>query len=297
MKVVSINKEYTTTPVSLEDIFNMTGANLEDEVLEITPLTGGKWFKLPEPILVDTLDGPKPATEVWLNGNTNYMEIEMEDGSLLKVTHHHKFLVKQSDDSFKWTMAIDLEAGLYLKSSNDKVMSIKSINVTDNRAIMMDINVEDVHHYILENGVVSHNSSISGATTNGIYPVRDLYLNKTNDTMSISYVAPDSTKLKKNYQIAWDIPQADMIDIYCIIQKWTDQAISADEYRRIQGVDKVSSTEMLNGYFRRYKYGLKQRYYVNSLTNKGTANKNNEAVYPDDSTDNTDDGYCDNCSI
>ena len=111
MKVVSINKEYTTSPVSLEEIFNMTGANLESEVENITPLTGGKWFKLPEPILVDTLDGPKPATEVWLNGTTNYVEVEMEDGTILKVTHHHKFLVKQEDGSTKWKMVIELEEG------------------------------------------------------------------------------------------------------------------------------------------------------------------------------------------
>ena len=148
-------------------------------------------------------------------------------------------------------------------------MKVKAIRTTDHRAITMDINVEEVHHYILENGLVSHNSSISGGTTNGIYPIRDFYLNKTNETLSISYVVPDSTKLKDKYQIAWDIAPKDLIDCYAIIQKWTDQAISADLYRKLQGDEKVSSTEMLQGYFQRYKLGLKQRYYQNSLTAKG----------------------------
>lgn len=93
--------------MSLEDIFNLTGANLEEEVENITPLTGGKWFALPEPIMVETMDGLKPCTDVWLNGRTNYIEIELEDGAIYKVTHHHKFLVK-SGDSYQWKMAINL---------------------------------------------------------------------------------------------------------------------------------------------------------------------------------------------
>src|SRR5690606_17892504 len=113
----------------------------------------------------------------------------------------------------------------------------------------------DLSRRIVENGgigfsvCVSHmpaeSSSISGGTTNGIYPIRDFYLNKTNETLSISYVVPDSTKLKDKYQIARDIAPKDLIDCYAIIQKWTDQAISADLYRKLQGDEKVSSTEML----------------------------------------------------
>ena len=111
MKVVSINKEYTTTPVSLEDIFNTTGLDLAEEVMSITPLTGGKWYDLPEPIMVDTLVGPREATQLWLNGNTNYVEIEMEDGSIFKATHHHKFLVQKEDGTKEWKMVINLEEG------------------------------------------------------------------------------------------------------------------------------------------------------------------------------------------
>lgn len=128
----------------------------------------------------------------------------------------------------------------------------------------------------------AESSSISGGTTNGIYPIRDFYLNKTNETLSINYVVPDSTKLKDKYQIAWDIAPKDLIDCYAIIQKWTDQAISADLYRKLQGDEKVSSTEMLQGYFQRYKLGLKQRYYQNSLTAKGINMNSSEPVVGSD---------------
>lgn len=97
--------------MSLEDIFNTTGLDLAEEVMSITPLTGGKWYDLPEPIMVDTLAGPRPATQLWLNGNTNYVEIEMEDGSIFKATHHHKFLVQKEDGTKEWKMVINLEEG------------------------------------------------------------------------------------------------------------------------------------------------------------------------------------------
>lgn len=145
----------------------------------------------------------------------------------------------------------------------------------------------------------AESSSISGATTNGIYPIRDFYLNKTNETLSISYVVPDSTKLKDKYQIAWDIAPKDLIDCYAIIQKWTDQAISADLYRKLQGDEKVSSTEMLQGYFQRYKFGLKQRYYQNSLTAKGINMNSSEAAVAAGIEDLQDDGGCSSggCSL
>ena len=141
----------------------------------------------------------------------------------------------------------------------------------------------------------SESSSISGATTNGIYPIRNLYLNKTNETMSVNYVVPDSTRLKNKYESAWNVPTNDLIDDYCIIQKWTDQAISADGYRKIQGDDKVTSSEMLGGYFRRYRYGNKQKYYQNSLTTKGidlNASENLEEETHDDQGGNCSSGGC-----
>ena len=47
---------------------------------------------------------------------------------------------------------------------------VKSIELTNNYTC--DIQVEDVHHYILQNGIVSHNSSVFlGQVSNGIEPV------------------------------------------------------------------------------------------------------------------------------
>ena len=59
-----------------------------------------------------------------------------------------------------------------------------------------------------------------------------------------------------------------MIKVYAVVQKWTDQAISADLWEKVQGTEKLSTTKMLNGYFSRYKFGIKQRYYINSEVSK-----------------------------
>jgi intein/homing endonuclease len=61
--------------------------------------------------MVDTLEGSKPVNEIWLNGNTNYVEVEMENGEVLKLTHHHKLLIQLPNGKTKWKMVIDLEEG------------------------------------------------------------------------------------------------------------------------------------------------------------------------------------------
>ena len=112
-------------------------------------------------------------------------------------------------------------------------------------------------------------STIAAGTTNSVYPIRDFDLIKTSETMSIDYVVPDSVELRNQYELAWNIPTNDMIDCYAIMQKWTDQAISADLWRKVQGDEKVGTKEMIDIYLRIVKYGMKTRYYLNSLTAKG----------------------------
>lgn len=111
-------------------------------------------------------------------------------------------------------------------------------------------------------------STIAAGTTNGLYPVRELSIMKTNETLVNHWVAPDSTRLKEYYELAWDISNTHMIYNYAIVQKWTDQAISADLYASIKGVAKLSSTAILQEYFDMIKYGCKSRYYINSQTGK-----------------------------
>lgn len=137
---------------------------------------------------------------------------------------------------------------------------------------------EGLRKRIIDNGghafstLVAHmpaeSSSIRSGSTNGVYPVRDLDLNKSNDTNTVKYVVPESDKLGKYYQNAYDISVRDMAKVYGIIQKWTDQGISADQWFKAQGSDKIKSSELMDGWFSWVYYGVKTRYYINTLTGK-----------------------------
>jgi len=140
-------------------------------------------------------------------------------------------------------------------------------------------------------------SSQAAGTTNGIYPARSMTLMKTNDTQVNYWVAPDSTKLKNKYQMAWDITSTDMIKYYSILQKWTDQGISADLYVNIKGDEKVSSTVMIQDYLDMVTFGMKTRYYVNSNTSKGVDLNKNESAVESSDTEVEELGICESCSL
>lgn len=176
-------------------------------------------------------------------------------------------------------------------------MKIKNITVDDDRIPTYDIEVPDVHNYVLSNGLVTHNSTLAAGTTNGVYPVRDFDLIKTNETMVLNYVVPDATRLRDKYELAWEIDSRDLIKCYALMQKWTDQGISVDLYRKLQGDDKVGTKEMIDIYLDLVKYGLKSRYYQNSLTAKGLASEADATSESVEEPQYQEDAYCESCSL
>lgn len=152
-------------------------------------------------------------------------------------------------------------------------------NVDEVVTVGLQYDWEGVRKELVENGghafsvlaahMPAESSSIKSGSTNGVYPIRDLDLNKSNDTNTVKYVVPESDKLGKFYQNAYEIDVEDMAKVYGIIQKWTDQAISADQWFKVQGSDKIKSSELMRGWFAWNYYGVKTRYYVNTLTAKG----------------------------
>ena len=99
--------------------------------------------------------------------------------------------------------------------------------------------------------------------------MRELTLIKTDNQRVNYWAAPDSDTLADQYQSAWDIPTKDMTEMYAIVQKWTDQGISADFYRRVIGDASIASSELIEDYLYRVKLGLKSKYYMNQKTSNG----------------------------
>ena len=166
---------------------------------------------------------------------------------------------------------------------------------------------ETLRHAIIDNGGIRNSvlaammpgesSTIGAGTTNGVYPIRDYDLIKTNETLVINYVAPDSTKLRDKYELAWNIDPQDLIKCYAIMQKWTDQGISVDLYRKLQGADKVGTKEMIDIYLSLVKYGLKSRYYQNSLTAKGVSLSSEILPLEEFAEEFQDETTCESCSL
>ena len=123
-------------------------------------------------------------------------------------------------------------------------------------------------------------SSKASASTNCLYPIRDLVLTKTDNNITIYWAAPDGDKLGKNYELAWDVPTKDLIDVYGIIQGFTDQSISADLYRHIRGAEKVTTDEMLENFFHMVRVGMKSQYYMNVKSAKKVVLKKKDDSEP-----------------
>lgn len=112
-------------------------------------------------------------------------------------------------------------------------------------------------------------SSKASGTTNGVYPIRSLSQLKGDTDAVIQWAAPETGKLGKYYETAYEIPTKSMIEVYAIIQKFTDQGISADVWHKLIKDQTIGTTELLGNFFYMTKFGQKTRYYVNTRTSDG----------------------------
>lgn len=156
-----------------------------------------------------------------------------------------------------------------------------------------------IRNSVLAAHMPGESSTIAAGTSNGPYPIRELYIMKTNDTVVNHWAAPDGTKLKNKYQLAFDVSTTAMIQDYAIMQKWTDQAISADLYVKLIGDTKVSSSAMISDYLLQVKYGMKTRYYINSLTSEGVniAKTENAVAAGPIVVEEDEVGICESCAL
>ena len=149
-----------------------------------------------------------------------------------------------------------------------------------------------IRNSILINQMPTESSSKSSGYPNGIYPVRETSMKKSDADNSIDWVAYDNDKLE--YQSAWDIDTVDLIKYYGVIQKFTDGGISADFYKdRSERLD-VSTADILKEHVAMIKYGLKSRYYQNTKTSGKTIFDNVTQTADDPEIY---DEYCESCAL
>lgn len=130
--------------------------------------------------------------------------------------------------------------------------------------------------------LISHmpteSSSKGSGAPNGVYPIREINLLKTDDNNAVEWVAKESDILKERYQKAYSVDNVDLIKAYSVIQAWTDGSISADLYVNRSVDIKVKASQLIKEYLTMQKYGLKTRYYYNTKAAKAkfTAKRNRD---------------------
>jgi ribonucleoside-diphosphate reductase alpha chain len=180
--------------------------------------------------------------------------------------------------------------------------SLKIISINKKEPVATyDIEVEGHHEYLLDNGIVSHNSAVVSNATNGIEPPRGFLSVKKSKKGTLKQIVPSYSSLKNHYTLLWDMPDmTGYINICAVMQKFIDQSISANtsydasKWENSKIPMSVFARDILYG----YKMGIKNWYYHN--TNDGKKEDEDVEIKPEvlvEKTDDGDDEVCEACTI
>lgn len=112
----------------------------------------------------------------------------------------------------------------------------------------------------------AESSSKATGCSNGTYPIRELFLKKTDGSNTLDWVPINSDLHGENYQLAYDIDPIDLYKYYGVLQKFCDQSNSADTYEDRVKNPVLESNLLIKRAVARAKYGVVTNYYQNSLT-------------------------------
>jgi ribonucleotide reductase alpha subunit len=253
-----------------------------------------QWFESDNKISIKTSEGIADVNKFYFNGYAEVLDLMMIKGESvfsIRCTANHKFLTKEHD----WVKVVELISGMELTNG----WYVESVMATGEIMPTFDIEVPTTHDYVLENGVVTHNSSsiILGNTSPSIEPFKaNCY---RQDTLSGSYMNKNryldqiikdmcSKNSKLDYQDIWSsiISSGGSIQSLDIFDDWTKSvfktAIEIDQRwvidhaaDRQQFIDQGQSVNVFfkpdTGikylhavHFTAWKKGLKTLYYCRS---------------------------------
>jgi hypothetical protein len=264
MIVKRITKKENTSIKSIEEINIEQGVDMETLHKE----NKKQWIQYKNPFYVPTLEGNQKVDKIWFNGVVSTNSITFGDDKEYKMTDNHRLL----STSGKWVKSKHLQIGDTIQDKTQtKVHTITSIVPNSEVVPTYDIEVENVHHYFLDNGAVSHNSSVISNSTNGLEPPRTPIQVKTSKAGAIKMVIPGYSRYKNKYTYAFDMSSNEGItNIHSVIQKWTDQAISCNHYYDPKKYEdgRIPMDMLAEDLLRFYAFGGKNLYYANTLDGK-----------------------------
>lgn len=135
---------------------------------------------------------------------------------------------------------------------------------------------EKIKDYGLRNSTLtaimpSETSSLILGATNGIEPPRGLVTTKSNKDGVFKVPVPEVQDLWDSYETCWQMEDNyGYLSKVAIMQKFVDQAISANEYHDpFKSGGKIAFKELVKLYLFMYKHGMKTAYYHNTRDMQG----------------------------
>lgn len=135
---------------------------------------------------------------------------------------------------------------------------------------------EKIKDYGLRNSTLtaimpSETSSVILGATNGIEPPRGLVSSKSNKDGVFKLPVPEVQDLWDSYETCWQMEDNyGYLSKVAIMQKFVDQAISANEYHDpFKSGGKIAFKELVKIYLFMYKHGMKTAYYHNTRDMQG----------------------------
>jgi ribonucleoside-diphosphate reductase alpha chain len=246
-----------------------------------------QWVFFNSPVSVETRFGTKECEKIFFNGKVPVIEIETEDGNVVTCSHNHKFLCLREGQEI-WVRADELTESDEIANKLTSGSGIKSLKKLSQEKPTWDLEVPEVHEYLLENGMVSHNTAqIMGNNeafepfTSNIYTRRTLsgeyiLVNKhlVNDLIAIGLwdedvknmiilnkgsvqgIAGIPDDIKEVYKTVWEIKQKDLIEMSADRGKFICQSQSLNLF-----IEGVNAAKLTAAHFHSWKLGLKTGMY------------------------------------
>jgi ribonucleoside-diphosphate reductase alpha chain len=148
----------------------------------------------------------------------------------------------------------------------DKIVK-RSLSL-DWEALRADLKQYGIRNSTLTAIMPAESSAVAQNATNGIEPIRDLMTFKGSKKGAPPMLAPDCQRIGHFYTFAYEMEgNKPYMDVCAVIQKYVDQAISANHYYNKSMTDEDGNLPMsvvMKDIFYHYQMGGKTLYYANT---------------------------------